>query len=306
MAWMKSHEDHLYCIYTDSDVPVDKGNFDHVIPLSLGGCNQFTVWSDLHYNSKVGSEVDGALNKDFFIAPHLMHAGVSGHSGRPATPRVKKATVNGRPAQVTLTPNGFEAWDARERRTLDDDELVGSAIELKISIGAFTPLRFLAKVALGGGHFVYGDAFRTAINCDALRKIVKLDIEAAKTDRALLDAGILISDRFHEDSKVGGPGYLYRVACETIKRSVFIVRPYLNGLEFHVGITGSFVGTIFCPGNTDGLPFDGDHDLGHAILLAPGDMERISFRKAMHDLQRMLDKMAPTTDEGGGVNGQAE
>ena len=64
----------MYCIYTDRDVAEADGNQDHIIPLSLGGSDDFTVWADERFNSRMGSTVDGAIHKDFFIAPALRDA----------------------------------------------------------------------------------------------------------------------------------------------------------------------------------------------------------------------------------------
>lgn len=278
----------MYCIYTDSEVASEDGNWDHVIPLSLGGANDFTVWSDEAYNSKVGSTVDGAINKDFFIAPALAAAGVKGHNRKAAAPRVRKATIDGRPAQVALTGQGFKVWDARERRALSDEETVGSEITLSFNVHAFTALRFIAKVALGGGYFVYGDAIRRVIDCETLRHVIELDVEAAKTDSRFRDCGFKVCDRFHEDSVAGRPGYLYRALCEQVSRSLLICEVYADGLAFHVGIVGEFVGTLFCPGDTSELPGDGDYKGGHAIVLAPGATQRLGFHALLRDFQAGL------------------
>lgn len=280
----------MYCIYTDSDVAAEDGNLDHIIPLSLGGTNEFVVWADADYNSNVGSAVDGELSKDLLISPMLMRAGVKGHSKKTAVPRWKNAQVDGRPAQVALTPDGFKIWDARARRDLADHEIDGSQITLNFSIGAFTALRFLAKVALGGGYFVYGNAIRQAIDCASLRKIIMLDVEKAKKDEALRNCDFQICDRFHVDAQPGGPAYMYRVACELAGRSIFITEPFKNGVAFHVGITGTYIGTIFCPGATDDLPIDGKHDLGHVIALAPGSMDRCSVREAFAELLNAMEQ----------------
>jgi hypothetical protein len=76
----------MYCIDTDAEVASEDGNRDHVITLSPGGANDFTVWSDAACNSRVDSAVDGAINKGFFIASPLVAAGVKGQSARSPHP----------------------------------------------------------------------------------------------------------------------------------------------------------------------------------------------------------------------------
>lgn len=281
----------MYCIYTDAEVASEDGNWDHVIPLSLGGANDFTVWSDEAYNSKVGSAVDGAINKDFFIAPALVAAAVKGHNRKVAAPRLRKARIDGRPAQLTLTNKGTKIWDARAGRDLTDEETAGAEMTLSIDVHAFTALRFIAKVALGGGYFVYGDAIRRVIDCETLRHVIDLDVEAAKTDSRFRDCGFKVCDRFHEDSVAGRPGYLYRVLCEQVSRSMLICEVYANGLAFHVGIVGEFIGTLFCPGDTSELRQDGGYEGGHAIILAPGATQRLGFHALLRDLQAAVAEM---------------
>ena len=268
----------MYCIYTDKDVPDEAGNWDHVIPLSLGGKNGFVVWAEERINSVMGSAVDGALVRDPLLALALRNSGVKGHGGKPLTPVWKNATLEGRPIQVTLGGESITAWDARERRELTDEEFAGKRFQAQLKIGLHTAVRFLAKVALGAGHFIYGDDFRHGTDCDELRALVMLDLKDAETSERLRRSRITVCDRFHPDSREGQAGFLYRVLCETLPRSIVIAVPHDDAISFHVGIVGEFIGTLTVPANTMRLPLDGEHDLGHVIVLAPGDMQRLSFR----------------------------
>ena len=183
----------------------------------------------------------------------------------------------------------MRVWDAKAGRELTNHESAGEDLIAQLNVGMFTALRFLAKVALGGGYFVYGEVLLTAIDCTSLRKIIALDIEAAKTDTALRNCGFQIADRFHPEAQPGGPSYLYRVMCELLPRSILITEPFANGIAFHVGVLGTYIGTIFCPGDTHGIPVEGEnHDRGHAVVLAPGVFERHSFEALLRDLERAI------------------
>lgn len=279
-----------YCVYSDRQVGTAEGNWDHVYPLSLGGTNQFVVWSEIALNSKMGSVVDGALVNDPLMALHLAKADVKGH-GKRSRPRTWRAKLGDRPAQIQLEPHGMKLWDARERRTLEVEEIGDTQITANFSVGAFTALRFLAKAALGGGYFVYGNAMLPAIDCTSLRKIMLLDPIAAKQDAALLTCNFQICDRFHADAQPNGPLHTYRVACEMTGRSLFIAQPHANGIAFHVGVVGQYIGTIFCPGDTTEIPKEGGlHEGGQAIFLAPGKMVKVGFHDALRDLLELLEK----------------
>lgn len=290
---------HMYCIYTNLDVPTEKGNLDHVLPLSLGGRDEFVVWSDRDVNSKLGSEVDGKLSQDNLVRMALRDAGVKGHSGKETAPVWKNSRINGRPTQVTWGKDRVFAWDAIDRRELADDEFVGKEIATKWQIDPHLTTRFLAKVALGSGYYIYGDDFRSIVDCEALRELALLDRESAKKSARLMRSAITICDRFHEDSLPNRPGHLHRVMTETIRRSMVVSVPHNDAISIHVGLVGMYIGSIITPATTDDLPRYDGHDLGHALLLAPGPFERISYRNLMAEVYRQrTGEDAPSPPEG--------
>ena len=279
----------MYCIYTDTDVPKDRGNFDHVYPLSLGGTNHFVIWSDAVRNSEIGSQIDGALVKDPFISFALRKVDVRGHGPRRDPIWPKSELQDGRPVQVTWGRETVKVWSAREKRVLLPDEYAGQQIGSNLILGAFTALRFTARVALAGGYFLYGDLFRTAVDCNALREAISLDKEAM-VERSKKGPELKYCDRFDEDSEGAGPAAIYRALCEGVRRSVFIAVPQRNSIHFHVGILGYYIGSMIVPADTTGLPVANEHDLGHAIILSPGVTSRMSFRELLLDYQRALNR----------------
>jgi hypothetical protein len=86
------------------------------------------------------------------------------------------------------------------------------------------------------------------------------------------------------------PAVLYRALCEGTQRSLFIAIPHDNAISFHVGIVGKYVGSMIIPAKTDTLPIDGVHDLGHAVVLGPGEMDRLSFRELVVDFNAAMDR----------------
>lgn len=276
----------MYCIYSDSEVVEEAGNFDHVYPLSLGGTNDFVVWADRDKNSIMGSQVDGAVVNDPLVEFALRDSGVKGHGKNAREPRWKKTTMeDGSPVQVTFGSEEITVWNARDRREMNEAEVLGEQFTSKVKIGKHTALRFLAKAALGGGYFLYKDAFRNGAKCDELRELVFLDIEKIKQQGTLNNSGITVCDRFHPDGLAGGSAQaqMYRALCEGLSRSIFIAVPHHESISFHVGVVGVYIGSIVVPANTAALPNDGDHDVGHAMILAPGKTERLSLRALAQD-----------------------
>lgn len=280
----------MYCIYTNRDVAEENGNYDHIFPLALGGKNQFKVWSDEQLNNRIGTEVEGALASDPLIELALRDSGVKGHNKSSRTPRWKKSTLKGEPVQVTLAKEAIGVWDPKQDRELSEDEFSGQVITSNLKIGRHTCLRFVAKVALAGGYFLYSDEFRSAVNCDQLRSLIFLDIEQAKADNTFANCEIKFCDRFHPDSRDALAAGIYRTLCESIHRSLFIAIPHHSSISFHVGVVGAYIGSMVVPAKTDRLPKDGEHDLGHCIMLGPGNIERISYRHLLKDFLRAIEE----------------
>lgn len=279
-----------YCIYTDSDVPVGSGNSDHIIPLSLGGLNGFEIWSDAAFNSYVGSKVDGAIANDFLVMLARRNADARGHSNTPPVPVWKRSTMDGKPVQIKLGRDKIEGWDSRARAPIAEEELEGRTIQSNLTIDKFAAMRFAAKVALGSAYFIYGDAIRTALDCAELRKLIMLDPDAARADTSLIPDKVTVCDRFHPDANGGSAeAMMFRALCEFTSRSTLLSVPHQDSISFHIGVVGMFMASVICPADTSGLPIGGLHDVGHAILLAPGAIERLSLR----DLAMRLNATIP-------------
>ena len=284
----------MYCIYTDNDVTREEGNYDHIFPLAFAGNSHFSVWSERHANSVIGSHVEGVLARDPLVQLALRNSGVKGHSKKAVVPRWKKVTMDGKPIQMTLGSDKIRYWDVKQHRELEAAEYAGKKFKAALNFKLDSCYRFVAKVGLAGGYFLYGDEIREAVDCDILRLLIFSDVDEVRQDKDLRDSAIRICDRFHPDSKIDAPGGLYRAICESIRRSIFISVPHQDAISFHVGIAGMFIGTIIVPAKTDQLPIDGDHDLGHTVVLGPGIMQRLSFRKLVQDFERTIEPDALT------------
>ena len=109
----------VYCPYTDREIPESGTSREHIIPLSLGGVNGFEIAIDAAFNSKVGTELDGALANEFLIALRRAEYDTRGHSGKEPIATVR-ATYgeDDRPAQVHFhQKKGISLWDAQDRET---------------------------------------------------------------------------------------------------------------------------------------------------------------------------------------------
>ncbi|RQO43078.1 hypothetical protein DBV14_26605 [Variovorax sp. KBW07] len=158
-----------------------------------------------------------------------------------------------------------------------EEEIAGQQFESSFTIDRHTRLKFVAKVALSAGQFIYGDLFRQHVRHNELRATMNLTPSTPRETFAGFET--LGYDEFSPvadgDAK---QVVLDRFLCETVKGSCVMAIPGPRNLGFVVGVLGKWTGTLNVPAVTDTFPSLDDHDLGHVITLVDGKMERLSYR----------------------------
>ena len=279
----------MYCIYTNREVPQNKGNWDHVIPLSLGGSNAFCVWSDVGFNSEMGSRVDGAIANDFLVQILRQRNDARGHSNRPVEPVWRKSTMNDRPVQVKFPADvtqPIQVWDAKAGANIEEADLAGQPLTSEHRISIDDNLRFLAKVALGAGQFILQEEFRTGVDCNELRGLLAFRRSDEKTHHAVKSSKLIIAHRFDPTLANSDQGKMYQAACRrTPGTSLVIMQKHKGYLSFHLGILGEFMGSVFCPSTSSLWPISNE-DQGVVLELTKGQVTRhtlLEWFKAWHD-----------------------
>jgi hypothetical protein len=273
----------VWCPYTGVETPLSECTAEHIVPLSLGGSDGFTVMVNAAVNARVGSEIDAALStRDFLTAFRRRHFDARGHSNKAAEVKVRHAAYgpDSRPAQVTLKgAEGTRVWDARDRREVPEQELVGQEIQLNFTVQPFDRIRFVAKVALSAGYAIYNDLFRNTADHTAVRAL--MNAESAQEAKAVLTNSALRGQ--FELLPVSGNDLIAvqrdMALSATVGGSVVMAAPTAASVVFIVGILGQWVGMLNVPATTGQYPSGGDHDLGHVVLLVEGTTEHLAFRE---------------------------
>lgn len=95
----------IYCIYTDKLTPEAECSIEHILPLSLGGCNEFVIKVNAAKNATLGSEIDGKLANDFILTLVRKGNNFKGHSKKDVVASLKKSSIENRsnnsPVQVS-------------------------------------------------------------------------------------------------------------------------------------------------------------------------------------------------------------
>lgn len=73
----------MYCIYSQADIDEQYCSRQHILPLSLGGVDDFSISIDKKINSELGSRIEGALTNEFTMKLKQMHSDIVGQSKSP-------------------------------------------------------------------------------------------------------------------------------------------------------------------------------------------------------------------------------
>lgn len=284
----------VWCPYSDKEIPLADTTPEHVVPLSLGGVNEFCVRVEEKANAEVGSRIDAPLADDFRVKQRRNRLGMVGHSGKyPVLTWKHSELESGEPVQVTFDRGDVRIWSPVRKQYI----AVGSDVQIRSrwTLYVDTPLRFAAKVGLSAGYFVYGDLFRRAVAHDEVRFIMEFDLsgvtrsEKAELEERASTMGVQAEDWLRRDDNPDLE--VFRLLSQAYgDSSVVGLIPTKSSLTVFVGVLGIYVGLVDAPANTREFPLGGAHDLGHVIALRDGRIERQSLREAARMLDGMLRK----------------
>jgi len=267
-------------------------NSEHIVPLSLGGSNQFCIPVEKDFNARVGSKIDGVLANDFLTLFRRREFDARGHSKTPPEVTLKKSHLGDekRPVQVTLRgKEDMLIWDAMTKRHLAPEEIGGNKISSQFKIDADVRQRFLAKVALSAGYFIYGELFRRHVRHEELRALMNFSTKSKRED--LSGFGLRGYDEFSPAEKADKEqNKLLAFFCQAIKGSCVIAGLGPSNVVISVGILGKWIGSLNVPAVTDSFSLDGEHDLGHVVLLRDGKMKRLSYRQLAKDVYEFISR----------------
>lgn len=93
-----------YCIYTDQWIADPHKSVEHIIPLSLGGCDEFTINVDTDVNKRLGSKIDGKFGNDYLINSLRRIKELVGHNNKKPSYVFKKVKIKdtNEPVQIVV------------------------------------------------------------------------------------------------------------------------------------------------------------------------------------------------------------
>ena len=276
----------MWCPYTND--LIKEASVEHVIPLSLGGSDHFTIAVNRDINSKLGSEIDAVLANDLMILFQRRALNARGHSGKEVKVVAKNAKFLGRPVQVTFQGKDPPViWDAISRSTLQPLPHSSASLEFRWTVPIFSRLRFAAKAALAAGWFAFGDFFRSEVAHDELRQIMLCPdydslLKVSQQIGTRLDGGLITKP----DTSIPAAEVINYI-CSTTPGSCILITASDSTICFSIGILGGYLASLNVPANLGKLDFN-EFDLGQCFVCCDGALSRMSFRQLAKET---LDKL---------------
>lgn len=272
----------MYCIYSGSEIDKADSNVEHIIPLSLGGCDELTIFVDKNINSKIGSQIDGKLTQDFLVALDRVKYGNKGHSKKEPMYTVKSKTEDGQPIISTFTTDALKFFDPKEKEYVN----VSGKIKMSTNIDLDLRLKFVTKVALAVGYFLFGKEFEDYTDCNELRMIINasnlkelLENEPSKFEE------IRFYDSLHEINDFDKPMMeIYELFCKYNQKSNILWTYSRESVIVHVAIFGKFIGMINFKAKVDKIPHLENDWLGHLMICDGNRLIRKSWRDAILEI----------------------
>lgn len=281
----------MYCIYSGKEIDETNSNIEHIIPLSLGGCDELTIRVEKDINSRIGSRIDGKLTQDFLIALDRVKFGNRGHSKKKPMYTVQSKSEDGQPLISTFTTETLKIFDQKEKEYVD----FSGEISMSTNIILDLRMKFVTKVALATGYFLFGKKFEDYTDCDALRMIISVrDLKELFEDNPNKFEGMRFYDSLHKINDSDKPMLdIYKLYSQYIKKTNILWTYSNESIIVHVAIFGKFVGLINFKAEVDKIPHNENDWLGHIMICDENKLIRKSWRDAiieMAEVYNLLDK----------------
>ena len=167
--------DDIWCPYAGQYCKSSDSDEEHIIPLALGGNNNFTIMVNREINSILGTDLDGKLIKHPLVASARRYYGLLGHSKKP--PNVRwQVKYKGLKAALDLSPKNpsVNAYRSKNKYGLNISQCPEPSDKLmspfKFDLNLI--LSFGCKLALGTSYFLFGEVFQNYGYHNELRNLM--------------------------------------------------------------------------------------------------------------------------------------
>lgn len=280
----------MYCIYSGKEIDEMYSNIEHIIPLSLGGCDDLTIRVEKGINSIIGSRIDGKLTQDILIALDRVKVGDKGHSNKGPMYTVQSKTEDGKTLISTFTSETLKLFDPIEKEYID----FSGKVSMRTKIDLDLRLKFVTKVALAVGYFMFGKKFEEYTDCNALRMIITADsLNKLFEEQSSKFEGMRFYDSLHQiNDSDKTMMVIYKLYCQYIQKSNVLWTYSKESIIVHVAIFGKFVGLINFKADIEQIPHYENDWLGHIMICDKNKLIRKSWRDAILEMAEVYNLLS--------------
>jgi len=276
----------MYCIYTNTNVSDELASKQHIIPLSLGGVDNFSINTHREMNSFLGSNIEAPLINEFTVFLNRMHHDIKGQSGKLPELKIKKAKVDGNPVSVKWNKHSIDIYDTLNHNYIKNRPV---NVELKLPpVNLWTRFKFISKIALETGYYLFNEIFIKYADCETLRKAIFCD------DLSNQNLSLKYYDNYTPQNNVKdedvGFYHLTKLLIDNIGTSCVIVVFTETGMIIEVGILGKYLGSLnFFVENIKYFPInDIMFRQGHVLICKDKRLFCDSFYNSIYELNSNL------------------
>jgi len=252
---------------------------EHILPLSLGGCNKLCIEVNSEINKILGSKIDGILANDYLISCLRRRHNLRGHSNSAPVTKFKKVKVIGTnlPVQITHEINSKRIYDLRNRRYLTDAEYSGLQFSITIPFDKHIRSLFVTKVAIAAGYFIYGDEFLHYTDHESLRQYMSFAIH--RNENLVNDLNLRFIDQFttNADKRTIQLKDYFTLISKLLNCSSVQFILCSEHFLVNVAIAGKYIGTVNFKANAKQISNSGIYSGGHVLAIQNGILKRASF-----------------------------
>jgi hypothetical protein len=272
-----------WCVYTGKFHDSSEMTDDHILSLSMGGLDVFTIRCSKEGNLHVNKTLDEKFARQPFVANLRRALQFKSHRKKQSLVRWD-ATIADLKASLDMSGDAIQVDSFRSsgpnainvRQAAD-----GKIFRTEFIFDTDLILRYGCRLALGTGYYLFGDVFREYGYHDELRGL--MNSKTAMSDLKFRLANYkpigFWANSWPHSLGFGKP--LYPALCSQQERHLFFTQH--GRAETVLGISlfsGLFVWYFNISKDPDKFPIGGDFDLGSATEIAfrPHEFKRWDFR----------------------------
>jgi hypothetical protein len=280
----------VYCIYTNKEISLLDSNEEHIIPLSLGGCNSFTIRVDKTKNAQLGTQIDGVLSKDYLIHALRRKKSFKGRSGKVGSLRIDgMVKETGEKVAIYYEQNTNYVFNLVKKLRYTEEEKRRYTYNISMKFDKHIRIRYTAKVLLGACYYIFGEVFKEHADHESLRRVMNWDVINEKGEIVDLPLGLMDEFTKAEGESVKWDSVFRNIFIGIHSSGVIIVFGK-DSIIGAVGVGGKYIGAINFKANTNMFDVNSEKWDGVVVGIQNNKVRKGTFQSALKHINEFIKK----------------